>query len=352
MSFQPYYRNILDIASNRKSSRLSIYEHLINPKFMEKATDTSFADLLYGSDSDICEYFDHYCAFFRNNTYDTVSFEHCICEVLIDSGALIGEKPGPIQSRSDFDKYPWDKVDENFRALADKRFGVIAEKLPAGMKLIGGVGNGPFEVSEDLVGFEKLCYMQIDDPELFADLYIRIGDMEIEFWKYILDRWADLFAVCRYGDDLGYKSGTLLGPQTIVDNILPEYKRIIEVIHSYDKKFLLHSCGCIFDIMDNIIDTGVDAKHSNEDVIAPYDKWIDTYNDRIGLFGGIDLDWLCQNGPDEVYDYVLEMGTKYREKAKGYALGSGNSIPDYVPVDSYHAMIRAANKIRENELKG
>ena len=45
-------------------------------------------------------------------------------------------------------------------------------------------------------------------------------------------------------------------------------------------------------------------------------------------------------------------GAEYRRLARGYALGSGNSIPDYVPVDGYLAMIRAAQALREEEEHG
>ena len=41
------------------------------------------------------------------------------------------------------------------------------------MRALGGVGNGVFEISEDLVGFQYLPYMQVDDPELFAAIYQR-----------------------------------------------------------------------------------------------------------------------------------------------------------------------------------
>lgn len=85
-----------------------------------------------------------------------------------------------------------------------------------------------------------------------------------------------------------------------------------------------------------------------EDVIAPYDRWIEEYGDRIGLFGGIDIDRLCRMKPDEIYDFVLKEGMRFRSNAKGYALGSGNSIPDYVPVDGYLAMVRAAQTIRQS----
>jgi uroporphyrinogen decarboxylase len=87
-----------------------------------------------------------------------------------------------------------------------------------------------------------------------------------------------------------------------------------------------------------------------ENPIAPFEKWIELYNDKIGLFGGIDVDVLTNNGYDEVYKYVLEKGTKYRQMAEGFGIGSGNSIPGYVPVESYQAMIDAVIKIRNNEL--
>jgi uroporphyrinogen decarboxylase len=124
---------------------------------------------------------------------------------------------------------------------------------------------------------------------------------------------------------------------------------IIGQIKSAGKPFLWHSCGKIFAVMEDIIALGINAKHSNEDQIAPFDEWISRYNDRIGLLGGIDVDILCQNSPDEIFELVLERGRRFRGLARGYALGSGNSIPDYVPVEGYLAMLRAAQKIRELE---
>jgi uroporphyrinogen decarboxylase len=104
--------------------------------------------------------------------------------------------------------------------------------------------------------------------------------------------------------------------------------------------------------MEDVIQLGINAKHSNEDIIAPFDTWIERYGDRIGLFGGIDVDILCQQNPEEIIADVVEKGTRFRNTARGYALGSGNSIPHYVPVDGYMAMIEAAQKIRQQELAG
>ena len=349
MKFQPDYKHMLDVLANRRPARLPVYEHIISPEIMEKILNTPFAELQQGGEADLREFFTQYCRFFQEMTYDTVSFEVCITDTLPEHGAIMGGRPGPIQNRADFEKFPWDELPQRFWKVADKQFAMLRECLPPGMKALGGVGNGVFEISEDLVGFECLAYVQADDPELFADLYRRIGDLMATIWAEFLERYADVFAICRFGDDLGFKSSTLVSPKTIRTHVLPQYKRIIDLIHQAERPFLWHSCGKIFGIMDDVIDLGIDAKHSNEDVIAPFDTWIELYNNRIGLLGGIDVDLLCCETPQTIQAHVLEKGARFRSMARGFALGSGNSIPDYVPVDGYLAMIEAARQIRYQE---
>jgi uroporphyrinogen decarboxylase len=188
--------------------------------------------------------------------------------------------------------------------------------MPEGMKAFGGCGYGIFETSQDLAGYEPLCIMFYSDPDLFADLFSRIGDLYAGLWSEMIKCYSDLFVFFRMGDDLGFKNSTLLPPETIVQHILPQYRRVISLVHRAGKKFLLHSCGNIFSVMEEIIDCGIDAKHSNEDQIAPFDRRIELYNERIGLFGGIDVDILCHNSYDEVFRIVLEAGTRYREKTR------------------------------------
>ena len=107
--------------------------------------------------------------------------------------------------------------------------------------------------------------------------------------------------------------------------------------------------GCIFDVMEDLLALGIDAKHSNEDQIAPFERWIADYGDRIGLFGGIDVNLLCQKSADEVYREAVDKCTRFRASARGYGMGSGNSIPGYVPVDGFLSMIEAAKMIRKKE---
>jgi len=281
-------------------------------------------------------------------TYDTVSYEVCITEILPGPGAIKGGK-GPIQTREDFVKYPWDELETRYWGLAERRFIALEKNIPIGMTAVGGVGNGVFEISEDLVGFEYLAYMQADDPELLGMLYEKIGNLMVTIWQRFLAQFGNLFAICRMGDDLGYKTRTLTSPRNIRGYVLPQYRRVIDLIRRSGHLFLWHSCGNIFSIMDDVIALGINGKHSNEDVIAPFETWIAKYGDRIGLLGGIDVDILCRSEPDEIFELVYTRAKKYRSMANGYALGSGNSIPEYVPVEGYLAMVEAAQKIRSDE---
>jgi uroporphyrinogen decarboxylase len=352
MDFQPDYRNIVDVANNRKPKRLPLYEHFINVESMAQILDVEFPDEASDDPADIRELMRMQCEFFRQMTYDTVSFERGSRRNLPGGGALQGEFPGPIQNRDDFEKYPWDELPELYWKWADQYFTAMREVMPDGMKIIGGIGNGPFELSEDLVGYQELCLMQYDDPELFSELFDRIGEFLCRLWTQLLEKYGDIIAVARIGDDMGYKTQTLLAPQTLIDNVVPQYKKVISIIHSAGKPMLLHSCGKVFDIMPSMIAAGIDAKHSNEDAIAPYEQWIETYGDKIGMFGGIDTDRLCRYSPDEIYDFVCENVPRYREMANGYAVGSGNSIPPYVPPQCYLAMVRAVQDIRKKEAGG
>jgi uroporphyrinogen decarboxylase len=214
------------------------------------------------------------------------------------------------------------------------------------MKIVGGVGNGVFETIQDLVPFTELAYLQADDPDLFSDLWVKVGDTLAVIWKQFLEEYNDLLAVGRFGDDLGFKSAPLLAPNTIREHVIPQYQKIISQIKGAGIPFLLHSCGCIFDVMDDIIDeTGIDAKHSNEDAIAPFGKWVGLYGGRIGNFGGLDMDVICRSREDDLRSYIREVVIPIKD-IPGLAVGSGNQIADYIPPENFIAMIEELRTIR------
>ena len=350
LDFKPDYRHVVDAVRNRRPERLPLYEHIVDPQVMGRVLggDATVPEPDNGPDA-FREHYSLQCRFWRQMTYDTVSFEGTVTDILPEHGAILGGRPGPIQCRDDFERYPWDELPQLYWKRWTPHFEALAHVMPEGMKAIGGVGNGVFEISEDLVGYEYLCLLSYDDPQLVDELFRRIGDLMVTLWQQALDRYGDLLAVCRMGDDLGFKNATLMAPDFIRGHIIRQYARIVALSRRAGKPFLLHSCGNIFDVMEDLIATGIDAKHSNEDQIAPFGEWIDRYNDRIALFGGIDLNLLVQEDRRTVFEEVVRQATEFRRRARGYALGSGNSIPDYVPVENYIAMVKAAQEIRRRE---
>jgi uroporphyrinogen decarboxylase len=345
MNFEPDFRHFAAVMRNQRPARLPLYEHIVSSSVMEKVLGNSFAPLENGSERDQQEYFRQHCRFFREMTYDTVSYEVCIGTALPMRHALSGGK-GPIQTRSDFEAFPWHEMPSRYWQRARPRLDALVAALPPGMKAVGGIGNGVFELAEAFVGLEHLPFMEADDPDLYADLFRAIGDLMAAVWSEFMPRYGSHFVACRFGDDLGFKSSLLTHPSTVRNHILPQYRRLVDIIHTGGCPFLWHSCGCIFEIMDDVLALGINAKHSNEDAIAPFDRWIADYGTRVGLLGGFDMDFLCSQNADEIYARVLESGRRFRRTARGYALGSGNSIPNYVPTENYLAMVRAAQALR------
>lgn len=346
-SFIPDYNNLADAAFNRESKRLPIYEHLVSVGIMEKVMNKSFAHLMDGDKVDLGEFFKNYCGFYKEQGYDTVSFECCIGGAMPGAGALGDSRVDPvIKTADDFKKYPWDDVPRIYFEKFSKHFDALRAEMPQGMKAVGGVGNGIFECAQDLVGFQNLCYLSEDDPELYEELFEKIAETNYKIWQQFMREFGDIYCVLRFGDDLGYKSSTMLAPMDVKKHIIPKYRRFTDLVHSYNKPFLLHSCGNIFDVMEDIITVGgINAKHSNEDQIAVFPKWVELYGDRIGNFGGIDTDAVCRLTKPELKDYIHNVLEKCVGHG-GFAFSSGNSIPDYVPVENYITMIEILREWR------
>ncbi len=344
--FQPDYRYVENAARNQEASRLPLYEHLIDTGKIEEFYNKSFAGWYDSSEKEMEEYFHYYCKFLKENGYDIVPFECCVGGILPGGGALGDSRVDPvIKTMEDFNNYPWEELPDRFFKMYGKMLHALRKQLPEGMKAVGGVGNGVFECVQDLTGYENLCYMMYDEEELFTGLFQKIGQNNRAIWERFMKEYGDLYCVLRFGDDMGYKSNTLLSADTFREFLIPQYKPIIDLVHSYDKPFLLHSCGCIFSIMDDLIAAGIDAKHSNEDQIALFPEWVERYGDRIGNFGGFDVDAVCQLDKKALKEYVVDVLQQVKGHG-GVAIGTGNSIPSYVPLENYLNMIEIVREYR------
>lgn len=250
-------------------------------------------------------------------------------------GNLIDRREGyPIQDRAGFDAYAWPTPAQ----VTFGEFEAVGKILPAGMKMIGQT-SGIFEMAEQLCGYETLCFFLADERCLVSDLFDRIGRLYLHVYEEMA-RIKDVGAVV-ISDDLGFKTQTMIAPADLREFVFPLHKKLVEIAHKYDKPCLIHSCGNLAEIMDDLIDdVGIDAKHSYEDGILPVQEAKKKYGRRIAILGGLDVDRLCRSSPAEITRFSNGLMDECGADG-GYALGSGNSIANYVPIENYLAMLAA-----------
>ena len=194
------------------------------------------------------------------------------------------------------------------------------------------------------VAIKRCCRVRLDDQALVSEVFEAVGSRLLAYYERCLPN--DVVGAIIGNDDWGYKSQTMLSPDQMRQFVFPWHKRIVRAAHAAGKPAILHSCGCLTEVMDDIInDMAYDGKHSYEDTIQPVESAYDQYHDSIAIMGGIDLDFICRSTPEAVYRRSREM-LERAAQGGAYALGTGNSVPEYVPDENYFAMVHAALEAR------
>ncbi len=277
---------------------------------------------------------------FRNAGYD-------FCPILIKGAAFYRQADehknvhtkslntgAVITNRESFNSYQWPDVKACDFSLLEQ----LVPYLEGGMKLIPYSYDGVLENAIGVVGYENLCYMLYDDEELLADVFHKIGEITEAYYDKCLPYRSVGAILCN--DDWGFNSQTMLPPQTLRKYVFPWYQRIVAKAHKDSKYALVHSCGYYRDIISDMTDTiRFDGKHSFEDNIIPVEKAYEELTGKIAVLGGIDMNFLKTKSPQEVY--ARSKALIHQTKKGGYALGSGNSITDYIPIENYSAMLKA-----------
>jgi uroporphyrinogen decarboxylase len=132
----------------------------------------------------------------------------------------------------------------------------------------------------------------------------------------------------------------------IRNKVLPCHRKCAEIAHAAGRTYLLHACGKLDQIMPDIIDTvKVDAKHSFEDVIRPMPETKKLWGGKIGLIGGVDVDFLCRADEPAIRGYVRKTVDACLPGG-GYVLGTGNSVANYIPLANYLTMLDEGRRYR------
>ena len=345
----PNYQEFIDVVlGKKKPHRVPLVEYSVADSVMRPIiTDILHREWVPNDDDPASRkgYLDNYIAFWHGMGYDYVRRERGIpfkigrietadtAPGAEENRRWADEHVGAIQNWEDFEQYPWPQARDV--DLADLEY--LATHLPEGMGLITCHSGGIFEFLSSILSLEGLCIALCEDPALVQAVADKVGNLLVDYYKRLIQ--LDNLVVLFQGDDMGFRTQTLVPPDALRQYCLPWHKKFAAIAHEQGIPYFLHSCGQVDAIMEDLItDVQIDAKHSFEDVIVPPEAFHAQYGDRIGVLGGLDLNRLVQDTPDDVRRhtrFLMETcGTKGR-----YAIGSGNSVPNYVPVENYLAMI-------------
>ena len=330
---EPDFDNILRVLQRKEPNRPTLFEFYLDNEISERLTGQKAKSLW-----DCSWNYEMIIPAMKKVGYDyaTMHASDFGFPVVRPQGRTVSMSHGVITDEESFQAYPFLDPD----ACDTGRLAEVEKVLPQGMKVIVFGPSGVLENVISLVGYENLCYMLYDDPELVGRIFAAVGDRLVRYYERCL-RYDCVGAIIS-NDDWGFNSGTMLSEEDMRKYVFPYHKKIVEIAHKNGRPAILHSCGNLERVMDDIIDgMRYDGKHSYEDKILPVEDAFARFGGRIAVLGGVDLDFVCRRPPEEVGERSRKLIE--RTKCKGYALGTGNSIPNYVPPENFKAMIRAAN---------
>jgi len=349
---KPDGNEFIDILMGKSNSkRIPLVEYIVDDVVMKPiVTDLlgrEWVDMTEGRESQMA-YLDNFIEFWYRMGYDFVRFEAPLpfpktTIAAKDTGAdpnkdrlWVDLHEGIIMSWDDFERYPWPSVEE----MDFFQFEYINNHLPEGMGFMTCHAAGILEHLSQLMSYEGLCLALYDNPNLVQAITDKVGQLIAKFYEHLLD--LDQVIAIFQGDDMGFRTGTLIAPDDLRKYILPWHKKFAEIVHQRNRPYFLHSCGNIETIMEDLISVvGIDGKHSFEDVIIPVQEFQQKYGDRIAVLGGLDLNILSESKPAHVREKTRYLIETCCNRGR-YAIGSGNSIPSYIPVENYLAMVDEA----------
>jgi len=204
----------------------------------------------------------------------------------------------------------------------------------AGEIAVFGSIRGTFGFLFILLGLENLSVAIYDEPELLRQIIDAADDYWTQLGLKLIEAGCDALYVA---NDMGMNGRTLIAPDQLREFFLPGLKKQVQTFHSAGGRVILHSCGNINSILEDLADTGIDAIN-NIQVRAGMDL-ADVkrrIGDRVCIVGNVDATGvMCQDDLQKIRQAIASVVET--------AGGDGGLI---IATDhSFHAGIPAENII-------
>ncbi len=217
--------------------------------------------------------------------------------------------------------------------------------------IVGLFGGNMFEIPQFLYRIDGYLESTALDP----DACFALGERLYQIHLANLERWlgavGPFIDIILFGDDLGGQNGPMISPQA--------YRRLYKPFHARlwnrakelaEVKVLLHSCGGIEPLLDDLIEAGMDAVNPVQTTCAGMDprRLKDTYGERLTLWGGgCDTRSVLPAGtPDEVRRHVTEQ-LEILAPGGGFVFQQVHNVLADVPPRNVMAMFEAVTRYNE-----
>ena len=214
----------------------------------------------------------------------------------------------------------------------------------------------PFERAIDMVGMETLLTLMSTEPEYVQVLLAKIAGYCKALMGHFLRACGDDLDIVGISDDLGTERSLLISPRMYRRILKPVHADYIAFIkaHTHAKLFL-HSDGDIFDVLDDLVEIGVDILNPIQTTAGKMGNLGELkrrYGTNLVFCGGIDSQHILPYGtPAEVRDEVRRV-ISLLGPGGGYMLAAVHTIMNETPAENILAMVEAALEFGAYPLRG
>ncbi len=200
-----------------------------------------------------------------------------------------------------------------------------------------------FERIWNFRGMENLLADYYEEPENVHKLHKLVCDTELK----LLEKAVELIKPDGYSfsDDLGSQNALMMSPEMFREFIKPYYVRIWGYTHQHDIHNWLHTCGCIKEIIGDLIEAGLDVLHPIQKHTMDWNEIAAKWKGKITFWVGMDVQQTLRVGtPDDVREEVRLMKRTFSSPEGGMILASGNGIVGGTPIENIEAFLNECCK--------
>jgi uroporphyrinogen decarboxylase len=197
------------------------------------------------------------------------------------------------------------------------------------------IGFSLWERAWTMRGWEKLMLDFHDHPRFVHDLLNAIADYNIAQVRGALE--YDIDAVY-FGDDWGMQRGLQMGPATWRTFLYPVLKRMYGVVREAGLYVLIHSCGDVDELFDDLVEIGVSCFNPFQPEVMDVASLLRQYRGRLAFHGGLSTQRTLPYGsPEDVRcetERLLALG-----REGGYIFAPAHDVEGDVPLENMLAFV-------------